>query len=242
MPAELPSQVSADENANSATNPIFVQATDGTAVGILPGTGATNLGKAVDSAAGASDVGVAALAVRDDALTTLTPVDGDYVRLRTDSQGSQWVDMSAHTLTNANALPISRDNAANAETNPLYVYTVNTVTSGNEIHDYDDTLVTAASSGTHDYAVTGTTFLWKQAICSSSGPFYFTLSTGEPAGTVDFATVFLNGREGDTQEVEFNPAKEVPAGVAAVARIVRTNRHSGTNNEAYTTIIGNDVA
>jgi hypothetical protein len=242
MPAELPGQISATEDANTATNPIFVQATDGTAVGILPGTGPTNLGKAVDDAAGATDVGVAALAVRDDALTTLTPVDGDYVRLRTDSQGSQWVDMSAHTLTNANALPISKDNAANAETNPLFVFTVNTVTSGNEVHDYEDALVTAASSDTHDYAVTATTFLWKSAICASSGPFFMTMSTGEPAGTVDFATVFLNGREGDTQQIEFSPAKEVPAGVAAVARITRTNRHSGTNNEAYTTIIGNDVA
>jgi hypothetical protein len=242
MPAELPGQVSATEDANSATNPIFVQATDGTAVGILPGTGPTNLGKAVDDAAGATDVGVAALVVRDDALTTLTPADGDYVRQRVDSTGSTWVHASAHDFTNANALPISKDNSANAEANPIFVYTVNTVTSGNEVHDYDDTLVTAASTGNHDYAVTGSTFLWKSVICASSGPFYMTCSTGEPAGTVDFATIFLNGREGDTQQVEFSPAKEVPAGVAAVARVARTNRHSGTNNEAYTTIIGNDVA
>jgi len=166
----------------------------------------------------------------------------DANRWEIDASGLGQVDVAAHALTNANALPISKDNAANAEANPIYVYTVNTVTSGNEIHDYDTATVTAASSDTHDYAVTGTTFLWKQAILSSSGPFYFTLSTGEPAGTVDFATFFLNGREGDTQHIEFAVAKEVPAGVAAVARVERFNRHSGTNNEAYTTIIGNDVA
>lgn len=58
---------------------------------IVPGTGATNLGKAVDVAAGASDVGVLQLAVRDDALAALTPVDGDYTQLRVDGTGAQWV-------------------------------------------------------------------------------------------------------------------------------------------------------
>lgn len=62
---------------------------------VIPGTGATNLGKAVDSAAGATDTGTVALAIRDDALTTLTPVDGDYTPLRTDSTGSLHVRVSA---------------------------------------------------------------------------------------------------------------------------------------------------
>jgi len=55
---------------------------------IVPLTGATNLGKARDAACGANDVGVMALAVRDDALTTLTPIDGDYVPLRVSSTGA----------------------------------------------------------------------------------------------------------------------------------------------------------
>ncbi len=55
---------------------------------IVSGTGATNLGKAIDSAAGGTDTGVAALAIRDDALTTLTPIDGDYVPLRVSSTGA----------------------------------------------------------------------------------------------------------------------------------------------------------
>lgn len=58
---------------------------------ITPGTDATSLGKAVDSVAGATDTGVAALVVRDDALSTLTPADGDYTRMRTDSEGALWV-------------------------------------------------------------------------------------------------------------------------------------------------------
>ncbi|RMG70854.1 MAG: hypothetical protein D6711_16440, partial [Chloroflexi bacterium] len=57
-------------------------------VSVITGTGATNLGKAVDSIAGSTDVGVALLAVRDDALSTLTPADGDYTHLRVNSQGA----------------------------------------------------------------------------------------------------------------------------------------------------------
>ena len=58
---------------------------------VTPGTGATALGKAVDGAAGATDTGVAALQVRDDALATLTPADGDYTVLRGNARGAQWV-------------------------------------------------------------------------------------------------------------------------------------------------------
>lgn len=58
---------------------------------VVPGTGATNLGKAIDTATGATDTGVLALVTRDDALTTLTPADGDNVQMRTDSVGATWV-------------------------------------------------------------------------------------------------------------------------------------------------------
>lgn len=58
---------------------------------VVPGTAATNLGKAVDSAGGATDTGVASLVIRDDALTTLTPVDGDYVNQRGNARGATWV-------------------------------------------------------------------------------------------------------------------------------------------------------
>lgn len=126
--------VSADRNVNSLTNQMFVQLTDGTdgaaidgsgnlnvilasnsgtdigdvdVTSVIPGVGATNLGKAVDTAGGATDTGVAALAIRDDALTTLTPVDGDYVRLRTTSTGALWVSTTSAGNTN-----IIQDDAA----------------------------------------------------------------------------------------------------------------------------------
>ena len=55
----------------------------------LPGTAATSLGKAVDSAAGAVDIGVAVLAKRVDygSVGTITPAAGDYTRLQVDELG-----------------------------------------------------------------------------------------------------------------------------------------------------------
>jgi len=54
----------------------------------IPGTGATNLGKAQDSAGGATDTGIAMLAIRDDEQAVMTPSDGDYSTLRTDKFGN----------------------------------------------------------------------------------------------------------------------------------------------------------
>jgi hypothetical protein len=54
---------------------------------------------AVDVAAGAADLGVHVLTVRDDALSTLTEADGDYSRLRVNSTGALWVAGSV-TVTN----------------------------------------------------------------------------------------------------------------------------------------------
>lgn len=58
---------------------------------IVPGTAATNLGKAVGAVAGATDTGVAALAIRDNALSTLSDPEGGYVPFRLDSEGALWV-------------------------------------------------------------------------------------------------------------------------------------------------------
>lgn len=57
---------------------------------------------AVDTAGGGTDTGTLSLAVRDDALATLTPVDGDYTQLRTNARGAQWVALDstvAQTVT-----------------------------------------------------------------------------------------------------------------------------------------------
>lgn len=61
---------------------------------VIPGTGATNLGKAIDTATGATDTGVLGLCTRDDALSALTPIEGDNVQCRVDANGGLWVSLA----------------------------------------------------------------------------------------------------------------------------------------------------
>lgn len=53
----------------------------------IPGTGATNLGKAIDTAVGATDTGVGSLFKRVDTPGTITPADGNWAPGQLDSQG-----------------------------------------------------------------------------------------------------------------------------------------------------------
>jgi hypothetical protein len=55
---------------------------------VVPGTGATSLGKAEDAAHTSGDVGVMALVVRSDAGGTLVSLDGDYSPLQVDAAGA----------------------------------------------------------------------------------------------------------------------------------------------------------
>jgi len=95
---------------------------------IVPGTAATNLGKAVDNAAGATDTGALVLVVRDDALSTLTPVDNDYTQLRVDSTGRLWGSVKIDTALPTGSATIGAVNIAAAQTLAT-VTTVSTVTS-----------------------------------------------------------------------------------------------------------------
>lgn len=72
---------------------------------VTPGNGAGHLGKQIDAVAGTTDTGVAMLAIRDDVLTTLVPIDGDYVPLRTNSLGALHVVGSSGTTQYAEDLP-----------------------------------------------------------------------------------------------------------------------------------------
>jgi hypothetical protein len=116
-------------------------ATIGTSV--TPGTSAAHLGKAVDAVAGASDTGIALLAVRDDSLSTLTPVDGDYTHLRVSSTGALHVTGSAgmtqYTEDGASAGgeslclmgAVRRDSAASSSGTDGDYSTINTDANGN---------------------------------------------------------------------------------------------------------------
>lgn len=106
---------------------------------VIPGTGATNLGKAIDSIAGATDTGVAMLAIRDDALATLTPADGDWAPLRVDSQGGLVLGGDVHDATDTGN-PIKL--GAKAETSPAGITLVADGDRTNLYADADGLLMT----------------------------------------------------------------------------------------------------
>lgn len=68
---------------------------------VVPGTGATNLGKAEDAAHSTGDVGVMSLAVRKDTAAALAGTDGDYAPLEVDADGKLHVNPGTVTVTNA---------------------------------------------------------------------------------------------------------------------------------------------
>ena len=296
----FPSVISKDRDDNVIGNPIFVQISDGVEIievnadgsinigSIIPGVGATDLGKAVDSVAGATDTGVMSLVVRNDALASLVDTDGDYAPLQVDANGSLYVtgsftsadviiDDEAFTpatssvgmagffvdetatdsvdegdggaarmtadrkqlivlvdaTTDANRLTINSDGSVN-------VNVVSAVVTG-EIHDFD-TAVDVASDSTdnHDYTVSVTTFLLKSVILSGSGNIKAEIQAGPIASLVTIAVVFLNGKEGDTQQVTFDPPVEVPLASTGTVRVIRTNRQ-GSATDVYSTIIGSQT-
>ncbi len=67
---------------------------------VIPGTGATNLGKAEDAAHTSGDVGVMILAVRNDDMDSIVSADGDYAPLQVNSEGHLAVyDINTAPLT-----------------------------------------------------------------------------------------------------------------------------------------------
>ena len=65
---------------------------------VIPGVGATNLGKAIQSAQGATDVGVAALVVRNDTLADLSGADGDYSPFQVNATGALYTTVDSSAL------------------------------------------------------------------------------------------------------------------------------------------------
>tara|TARA_R100000656_G_scaffold117120_2_gene90400 strand:- start:251 stop:1537 length:1287 start_codon:yes stop_codon:yes gene_type:complete len=79
-------------NANSGVDIGDVDVTS-----IIPGVGATNLGKAIQSAQGVTDTGVPALVVRNDTLADLSGADGDYAPIQVNDTGAVYTVLSAGT-------------------------------------------------------------------------------------------------------------------------------------------------
>lgn len=92
-----PTEINIYENNGDGTGAMHVKvdsvpAPSGTqnvaATSVVPGTDATNLGKAEDAAHTTGDVGVQILGVRNDTNAARSGADGDYTPIRTDSAGN----------------------------------------------------------------------------------------------------------------------------------------------------------
>lgn len=114
---------------------------------VIPGTGATSLGKAIDGVAGATDTGVASLAVRDDALAALTPIEGDWVPLRVDANGALWVIPSGTVTVDGSGVtqPVSGTVTANAGSGTFTVSGTVTANAGSGTFTVDSELPAAAA-------------------------------------------------------------------------------------------------
>lgn len=186
------------------------------------------------------DIGIARMTLDRKILVRI--VGGtDTNRWDVNSSGQGLVYVSSHGLTTSNPFPISATTAANSISNPIYVSLVTSGISATEIHDYDTSVnVAVDTADNHDYTVTGTTFLLRSIIVSGSGNIKAELQVGPLASLVSKAVLFLTGRQGDTKQLFFDPAIEVPVASTGTVRIVRTNRQ-GATMDVYSTIIGNDL-
>ncbi len=185
------------------------------------------------------DVGVARMTLDRKQLMVMVDATNDAQRLAIDTNGEIGVNVSGFTA--GTRIQVSKDDNQNSELNPIFVQPVSTVTSGEEIHDFDHGVDVASDTGdNHDYTVAGTTFLLKSVIVSGSGNVKAEIQVGPLASLATKAVIFLTGRQGDTEQVDFNPPIEIPSTSTGTVRVIRTNRQ-GASVDVYSTIIGNDI-
>lgn len=106
---------------------------------VIPGSGATNLGKAEDASHSSGDVGVMALAVRRDSAAASSGTDGDYEPLSTDNTGQLRVNVGT------SALPSGAATAARQDTGNTSLATIAGAVSGTEVQV--DVLTSALPTG-----------------------------------------------------------------------------------------------
>ena len=192
-----------------------------------------DIGQTEDAAHSSGDEGVMTLAVRNDTASALVDADGDYAPLQVNADGDLRVSLDTERVE------ISATQAANSETNPIYVQTVETGLSATEVHDYDVATVASDSSANHDYTITGSNFLLRKIICSASGAAKFEVQSGPIASLATNYVLFIPDTGGSLC-CDVGPAIETPATGTGTIRVVKSNREN-QGQDLYTTIIGNDI-
>src|SRR3990167_4521922 len=188
---------------------------------IIPGTGATNLGKAIDTVTGATDTGVLALATRDDALSALTPIEGDNVQLRVDANGALWVrDDALDAALAGSELQVDIVGSLPAGTAAIGKLAAN---SGVDIGDVDvltlpaitiaaaQTLATVTTVST----VTSVTAIANALPAGTNAIGKLAANTGVDIGDVDILSIAA----GDNNIGNVDLASAIPAGTNAIGKL-----------------------
>lgn len=119
---------------------------------VVPGVGATNLGKAEDNVHASGDVGVMALAVRTDTPATSSSGSGDYEPLHLSAQGALWTTPTPTTnggLLMARVLSAANTNATLVKSSAGNLYGIwvsNTSTSPRWLKLYNMTTAPTVGS------------------------------------------------------------------------------------------------
>ena len=157
---------------------------------VVPGVGATNLGKAEDAVHSSGDVGVMVLGVRTDAPVS-TVADGDYAPLLTSEEGALWVEN----------LPSEVD-ANNSSTSTL---TASSVFTGTGVDLLDHQAVAVNISASHDSAVDGMQFQFSSDGTNWDISYIFTYTAADGGRAFQFGiyakyfrVMFTNGSTGQT--------------------------------------------
>lgn len=206
------SETHADVLALTNSHPIAVALVDANGdqlvtVGItsvVPGTGATNLGKAEDAAHSSGDVGAMVLAVRNDTRGTLAGTNLDYAPLQLNSDGD--LRVSNHVAGYRNAT-FSVNHAPAANTKATIAQAaggagIKNVCTGFTVSLAAQTTAPAAiqvSVALIDGATGGTTYLWGPQVISLPA------TAGAMAAFVR-SNVFIVGTANTAMTLEFSAA------------------------------------
>lgn len=244
----FPTLVSKDANANSLTNQMFVQITDGTDGLLVNADGslnavvtATNLDirdlvfatDKVDVTGSTVTVTATNLDIRDLVFAT------DKVDVSGSSVTVTATDLDIRDLTLAtDAVRVSANTTANSAVNPIYVSFTQAPITG-EVHDYNTaSAVAGGATSNHDYTVV-TALLLKSIEFSCSGGGKVELQVGPVASLVSKWVGFVP-KAGGNVSLKLDPPIEVPTTSTGTVRLIRTNRE-GSAQDLYSTIIGIDA-
>ena len=254
LDSDFKTQVSKDENVNSASNVMFFQIADGAGnVATITGgkldvnatvvletafvdDGAFVIGTDKVNAQGfladevsidsvdEGDIGLARMTLTRIQLATID--DGAGNRLGIESNG----DITSRISDGTDTLEVNADGSINV---------VVAGAAGTAVHDYDTaTSVANSAISNHDFTVAGgQVFTFKQFIVGGSGKIRADISTGPVAGLVKILTVFID--KDKFADVTLSTPIDVPDTSTGTVRIARENR-SGTQ-DVFSTIIGTTV-